>query len=507
MACQTLYEQQIRQQLADVLASKSFATTPRLRQFLQFVVEKSLAGEAEEIKEFVVATEVYGRDATYNPQIDSTVRVEASRLRSKLRAFYESEGHNASVEIQLPRGTYVPVFIKRCSPADDEAAPPRPSHQHLWARGGLAVAGVMALLLWVSQTGVQARTVFDAEPHVRDLYLRAQKLLRTPVTENGWPVAVPAPVAESIRLFSQLTKDAPEFAPGWVGLAEAHEWAYELDRDHPQYRIEQAKQALDRALAVNPACADAWSRLASIYFHRTGDLVRAEEAARKAIELNPRDIPSHTRLADLLRVRGEFSEAKEIIDRAISLEPANPKLWSQRAVVFYNVSRYEEALTAAEHALGLFAGNQQPLAWWAKGLSLERLGKPQEAEAAYRAGMDTHPQEVWNRSSLAHLLGKLGRAKEVQPILSELIRQEEAGKGVCVQIAIVYVGLGRMDDALTWLERGHAAGQTNMPFVPLEKRFDPLKDHPRFQALLRTRMINGEQPAVAVAQRGKASRV
>jgi hypothetical protein len=105
-----MHDYQIREHLEAVLASPEFTAAPRLQQFLRFVVDKSLNGEAHEIKEYVVATDVYGRGPDYDPQVDSTVRVEASRLRNRLRAYYERQGEQAAVRIVLPKGTYVPNF-------------------------------------------------------------------------------------------------------------------------------------------------------------------------------------------------------------------------------------------------------------------------------------------------------------------------------------------------------------------------------------------------------------
>lgn len=102
-------ESKIRAHLDEILASPQFQVTPRLQQFLRFVVLKTLAGESHEIKEYVIATEVYGRSVDYDPQVDSTVRVEASRLRARLRAFYEARGEHG-VRIELPKGGYVPAF-------------------------------------------------------------------------------------------------------------------------------------------------------------------------------------------------------------------------------------------------------------------------------------------------------------------------------------------------------------------------------------------------------------
>lgn len=103
-------KEQVLLHLQQILASPEFVGSPRLRNFLTFVVETALAGNADHIKESLIAVEVYGRRPDYNPQIDSTVRVEAGRLRTRLRQYYESTGGLGPVRISLPKGTYVPEF-------------------------------------------------------------------------------------------------------------------------------------------------------------------------------------------------------------------------------------------------------------------------------------------------------------------------------------------------------------------------------------------------------------
>src|SRR5688572_11198699 len=95
--------EEIRTHLERVLVSPEFTGAPRLARFLSFVVETALAGNSEQIKESLVAVEVYGRRPDYNPQIDSTVRVEAGRLRARLRDYQESSGKQDAVQIELPK--------------------------------------------------------------------------------------------------------------------------------------------------------------------------------------------------------------------------------------------------------------------------------------------------------------------------------------------------------------------------------------------------------------------
>jgi hypothetical protein len=81
---------------------------------------------------------------------------------------------------------------------------------------------------------------------------------------------------------------------------------------------------------------------------------------------------------------------------------------------------------------------------------------------------------------------------EARTILANLIRQHENGMGISFQIALVYTGLGETEQALSWLERGRAAGDTNIPYLRLEKRFERLHGNPRFAAL--TRVAGSEIP-------------
>ena len=100
----------VRQQLGRILASPGFCRNERLTQLLKFVVEQHLEGKAGEIKESVIAMEVFGRGADHDPKHDSIVRTEASRLRGRLNEYYLGDGKNDGLLIQLPKGGYAPVF-------------------------------------------------------------------------------------------------------------------------------------------------------------------------------------------------------------------------------------------------------------------------------------------------------------------------------------------------------------------------------------------------------------
>src|SRR5436305_8450196 len=109
----------IRIQLTRILKSALFADAQRMLRFLQFTVEETLGGNASHLKENVIGIHVFDRPPTYDPRIDPIVRVEARRLRLKLREYYERDGKADDVIFELPKGRYSPLFRTR----SEEGAP------------------------------------------------------------------------------------------------------------------------------------------------------------------------------------------------------------------------------------------------------------------------------------------------------------------------------------------------------------------------------------------------
>jgi len=104
---------QVTLALKRILMSSKFVKSKRLSQFLRFTVEHALQGKAGELKEYTIATEVYGRKDNFDPTLDTIVRSEARRLRRKLKEYYDSEGKADGIIIVFRRGSYIPVHRVR----------------------------------------------------------------------------------------------------------------------------------------------------------------------------------------------------------------------------------------------------------------------------------------------------------------------------------------------------------------------------------------------------------
>ena len=101
---------EVRAALSEILQSEAFSSSKRCCDFLSYVVEHTLTGQRQELKERTIAVAVFGRDPSYDSHEDAIVRIKASEVRKRLGHYYAGEGKRALIHISLPRGGYVPIF-------------------------------------------------------------------------------------------------------------------------------------------------------------------------------------------------------------------------------------------------------------------------------------------------------------------------------------------------------------------------------------------------------------
>jgi hypothetical protein len=112
----------IREELKRILVSRTFRAAHGQRKFLAYTVEKAIAGDGHLIKEYVIGTEAFGRDQSFDPRLDSIVRTEARKLRTRLAKYYETEGKGDPLHICFRKGSYVPFFCEVGDPCLGPAA-------------------------------------------------------------------------------------------------------------------------------------------------------------------------------------------------------------------------------------------------------------------------------------------------------------------------------------------------------------------------------------------------
>ena len=144
-----------------VLSSEVFEAAGRAREFLAFIVQETLAGRGDRLKGYSIAVQVFERPSDFDAQTDPLVRVEAGRLRRRLAEYYQSQGRDDAVRIELPRGGYTPVFVRHSAEAPAvgvvvQASRPPSRRRRLWWSVSAAAVVLIALaagLRWTSMTG------------------------------------------------------------------------------------------------------------------------------------------------------------------------------------------------------------------------------------------------------------------------------------------------------------------------------------------------------------------
>jgi serine/threonine-protein kinase len=146
---------QVLQQLDRVLSSSVFRRAERSTALLRFIVEQTLQGHADRLKEYTLGAAGLGRGDTFDPRADPVVRAEASRLRARLEQYYEASGRDDPVLIALPKGSYVPQFLPNAVPAPGGTVSVKRSGRFRFARSPIvawmsaSVLALIAALAWL----------------------------------------------------------------------------------------------------------------------------------------------------------------------------------------------------------------------------------------------------------------------------------------------------------------------------------------------------------------------
>lgn len=488
---------QIRTQLTKVLNSDVFAGTERLRRFLKFIVEQNIEFPNEPLKEIIIGSELYASDGDFDPRLSAVVRVDAGRLRAKLREYYASEGIADSLTIHLPKGSYTPVFREASNQAEpvENAAqePAMPSIAVLpfsnlspqtgdYFSDGLTEEIIHALSS-IEGIRVVARASCFAMKHrnadIReigralnvDLVLEGSVRisgdeLRATVqlvnTGNGYQVwsrrydrhlndvfsvqdDIAHEIVNTLRLSTAIRPASP--AARRPGDMEAYAW-YLRGRHHLGLQtrvsfhraVECFEQALARCVEYPAALSGigvAWLFLGLFAMDRPLEVLpRAQEAATRALDINQRDGEA---LSVAACTKGmyewDWGGAEALFRKALEAEPGS-ELCRHLFAMFalLPMARFEESLAMVDEARRI-----DPLSTF---VSSSRAAiflvshRVAEAEAECRRALELEP-DFW-RSIVA-----LGRCYEAQGRYTDAIACFERATVVSDRVPSAIGALGR----------------------------------------------------------------
>lgn len=404
----------ITQYVNKLTASSVFAQAERLVSFIRYIVGETLKNDGKQINQYVLAMELYNRDESFDPATDSVVRVDAGRLRTKLREYYDTEGKNDDVRFELPKGNYVvkinlgSIVSSEVSSATVADEPPTltpvPSEQsiavlpfvnmssdpeqvyfsdgiaeellnQLTKLRGLHVAGRTSSFYFKNRhedlrvIGEKLNVAHILEGSVRKAGSRVRITIQLIKVIDGYHLwsesydrdlddifAIQEEIAKAVANALSITLGVGEFGAGGTRNLAAYD-AYlaglSLYNQFGRETISRAIEQLEKAVALDPDFAHAWSTLTFTYHNAATTFIseRAEEffkkseaAASHALAIAPEAVASLHAEARLQIHRHNWTEAEHNGEKALELAPADHMTNRGYGFFLMNVGRVREAI-------------------------------------------------------------------------------------------------------------------------------------------------------------------
>jgi serine/threonine protein kinase/Tfp pilus assembly protein PilF len=248
----------------------------------------------------------------------------------------------------------------------------------------------------------------------------------------------------------------------------------------PEEAFARAKLATAKALEVEPRLAEAHAALGHLKYVHDYDWAGAEAELKLAIELNPSSGDAYDIYGLLLSSLERYDEAIEAQRRAHELEPLKHRM--DLVTTYLRAGRYDEALRAVTQILAVEP--YLPLAHATLGWVHLLSGREEEGIAALRHAVELSPDNTLYRAQLGQAYARVGQAEPARQILRELEQLSQVRYVSPYHLAYVYTGLGDDERALDALERAYGERAGGIFGMKGSFLFAPLKEHPRFRALL-----------------------
>jgi TolB-like protein/Tfp pilus assembly protein PilF len=444
---------EVRNQLRKIAASSAFVNAERMRRFLEFIIEHTLRSPNEALKEMIVGVEIYALNGDFDPRTSSVVRVDAARLRTKLREYYGEEGAADPLIVDLPKGSYTPVFRSKAmdpvlaetngagypteasivvlpfsnlspDPADyfSDGLTEEIIHALSSVRGLRVVARTSAFALKhrnvdVREVGRILNVRFVLEGSVR----KAGEALRVTVqlvnAADGYQIwsrrydrhindifAVQDEIAHEVaNLLRVGTASNSPFLLTDPGSLEAHDWylrgRYQLNRHPSEDAFHKAIGYFEKVLARSPrhapalsGLAFAWLRLGVYAMESPLEVMpKAREAAARALEVNELEGEALSVVAITKAMFDwDYAGAEILFRKALDAQPGGGLPGQLYAIfVLTPMGRFGEALALLDQARRI-----DPLSLFVsanRAAVLFAARRTAEAELEYRRALDLDP--------------------------------------------------------------------------------------------------------------------
>jgi TolB-like protein/Flp pilus assembly protein TadD len=305
------------------------------------------------------------------------------------------------------------------------------------------------------------------DPEAQELYLQGMQALGTGKPGSG------------IGYFQKAIDKDPNYAQAYAALANSYGWMGEAGWMPYSEAFPKEKAAAIKAIALDEALPEGHVQLAHAAMNLDWDWATEGKEFKRALELNPNSAPVHWAYCNYLERMGRLPEAIAEMQEALQLDPISSRAFQTSAFVYYFVRQYDQALLQMQHASALHHEPAEltfPLAviYVEKGMYEEAIQQFQK--------LGDQPHALGH---MGNAYARMGREPGAREMISELQKHvQNTGVGR-YEIALVYAGLGKKDEAFAWLEKSFAARDKGLTYLKIDPPLDPLRSDSRFQDLVR----------------------
>ena len=290
-------------------------------------------------------------------------------------------------------------------------------------------------------------------------------------------------LTRAIGYFERATQLDPQYALAHAGLSDCYAIiSAEIFGTMPASEAApRARAAALRALELDPTLAEAQTSLATEKFNYEWDWNGASEGFERAIGLNPSYATAYQRYSLYLMAMGRAQDSFAQIQKARELDPLSLSINFSLGWRLYMARQYDAAIAQSKDTLEMDPSYELP--HLVAGQAYEQKGNYAEAIPELRRAVELSHGTPLMVSALAHANARSGNRMEAEKLLAELQAKSTSQYVSPYYLAIVYVGLGRNEEAMNWLEKAFGDRSNGLVFLKVEPELDDLRSNPRFIAL------------------------
>lgn len=293
----------------------------------------------------------------------------------------------------------------------------------------------------------------------------------------------PDALVTGVEYFERAIQQDPNYAIAYAGLADGYGLLASYGVRPATETMPKAKEAALRALELDDSLAEAYTSLAWIKASFEWDLPGSEKAYKRALELTPGYATAHHWYALYLSSLGRSEEALAEMRQAQSFDPLSPIISTNFAWCYYLAHQYDHAIEQARKTLEQYPNFSAAHEVLGQAYAEKLMGA--EAISELQKAVLTSGKEPLTQAELAYAHAISGKREEALAILADLKKESRRNSVSPYAMAVLYVGIGNQDEALSWLERSYRERDVHLVNLKVHPVFHRLRSDPRFQDLER----------------------